>query len=89
VADGLNVVSFCLTAKAEEAAPGWLALNGAAPLLGVFTRLSITVPAAMLAPMLAVFAGVFLHIGACELVPRACARPPACAPPSRRSSEWA
>lgn len=76
VADGVNVVSLCLTAKAEDAARGWLALNGAAPLLGVLTGLSIAVPAAMLAPMLAVFAGVFLYIGACELVPRSHALDP-------------
>ena len=70
VADGVNTVSLCLAAQAEGAARRWLLLNGAAPLLGVLLGLTITVSPAMLAPLLAMFAGVFLYIGACELLPR-------------------
>ena len=76
VADGVNTVSLCLAAKAERAARRWLLLNGAAPLLGVVAGLTITVPVAMLAPLLAAFAGVFLYIGACELLPRSHALDP-------------
>ena len=70
VADGVNTVSLCLAAQAKEAARRWLFLNGAAPLIGVLAGLSIVIPPVMLAPLLAVFAGIFLYIGACELVPR-------------------
>lgn len=45
-------------------------LNGAVSILGVLLGLSITVPPRMLAPLMAVFAGVFRYIGACELLPR-------------------
>ena len=76
VADGVNTVSLCLAAQAEGAARRWLMLNGAAPLIGVLVGLSIVIPAAMLAPLLAGFAGVFLYIGACELVPRSYALDP-------------
>ena len=51
-------------------------LNGAAPLLGVVAGLSVRMPAAALAPVMAGFAGVFLYIGACQLVPRSHALDP-------------
>ena len=51
-------------------------LNGAAPVLGVLLGLSIAVPPVMLAPLMGMFAGVFLYIGACELLPRSYARDP-------------
>ncbi|MCJ2188835.1 ZIP family metal transporter [Novosphingobium beihaiensis] len=70
IADGVNTVSLCLAARSQAAAQRWLILNGAAPLLGVLLGLCIAVPPAMLAPLMAFFAGVFLYIGACELVPR-------------------
>ena len=76
LADGVNTVSLCLAAKAEEAARRWLALNGAAPMLGVLAGLSVVVPSIALAPLLGVFAGVFLYIGACELMPRSYALDP-------------
>lgn len=76
VADGVNTVSLCLTARAERAARRWLVLNGAAPLVGVIAGLSIAMPAAALAPVMAGFAGVFLYIGACQLVPRSHALDP-------------
>jgi len=76
VADGVNTVSLCLAARSEEAARRWLVLNGAAPLVGVLLGLAIAVPAALLAPLLAAFAGVFLYIGACELMPRSFALDP-------------
>ena len=52
------------------AARRWLVLNGVAPMLGVLIGLGLSIPAAMLAPLMALFAGIFLYIGACELVPR-------------------
>lgn len=76
LADGVNTVSLCLAGKDEGAARHWLVVNGAAPLLGVLAGLAINPPAAALAPLLASFAGVFLYIGACELVPRSYALDP-------------
>lgn len=76
LADGVNTVSLCLAARSEEAARRWLVLNGAAPMLGVLLGLGIHVPEVMLAPLMASFAGVFLYIGACELVPRSYALDP-------------
>ncbi|MEG3089954.1 ZIP family metal transporter [Sphingomonas sp. PB1R3] len=70
VADGVNTVSLSLAARSEAAARRWLVLNGVAPMLGVVIGLGITIPATMLAPLMALFAGIFLYIGACELVPR-------------------
>jgi zinc transporter ZupT len=74
VADGLNTVSLALAASQRRAAIMWLLVNGAAPITGVAIGLLIRLDAAMLAPLLAVFAGIFLYIGACELVPRSLLR---------------
>ena len=76
VADGVNTVSLCLAAERHRAARVWLAVNGIAPLLGVLAGLVFRLPQPLLAPMMAVFAGVFLYIGACELVPRSHALDP-------------
>ena len=70
VADGINIVSLSLTAQSERQARSWLVLNGAAPLVGVLLGTSISSSAMMLAPILALFAGVFVYLGACELMPR-------------------
>lgn len=76
LADGVNTVSLCLAARAEAAARRWVAINGAAPLVGVLVGLNVVIPALALAPLLAAFAGMFLYIGACELVPRSYALDP-------------
>lgn len=76
IADGVNTVSLSLAAQSERSARRWLVLNGAAPLVGVLTGLSITISRSMLAPLMAIFAGVFLYIGACELIPRSYALDP-------------
>jgi zinc transporter ZupT len=70
LADGVNIVSLCLAAERHVAARRWLLVNGLAPLAGVLLGLVLRVPSGLLAPLMAVFAGVFLYIGACELVPR-------------------
>lgn len=74
LADGVNTVSLALEGTRRAAALRWLALNGAAPLVGVLVGLSLTPSPAMLAPITAMFAGVFIYIGAVELVPRSLAR---------------
>ena len=48
----------------------WLLADAAAPLAGLLIARELAVPAALLAMILAVFAGFFLYIGASELLPR-------------------
>jgi zinc transporter ZupT len=76
IADGVNTVSLSLAGSRPETARQWLVANGAAPLLGVGAGLLVRLPDGLLAPLLASFAGVFLYIGACELIPRSHARDP-------------
>ena len=70
VADGVNVVSLCLAAEQDRAARRWLVANAIAPLLGVGLGSVLRVPAALLGPLTGLFAGGFVYIGACELLPR-------------------
>ncbi|WP_267394460.1 MULTISPECIES: ZIP family metal transporter [unclassified Sphingomonas] len=74
VADGVNSVSLALAASQQKTALRWLIANALAPLAGVALGLAVQLPGWVLAPLLACFAGVFLYIGACELVPRSLAR---------------
>lgn len=74
LADGVNTVGLALTATRRETARRWLIVNGVAPLLGVILGLSVTLRGPLLAPIMAVFGGIFLYIGAVELVPRSLAR---------------
>lgn len=76
VADGVNSVSLALAASRHATALRWLIANALAPLIGVALGLAVQLPGWLLAPLLACFAGVFLYIGACELVPRSLARDP-------------
>ena len=76
IADGVNTVSLSLASTRPGLARRWLAINGMAPLLGVIVGLVVRIPDYLLAPLLAAFGGVFLYIGACELIPRSHARDP-------------
>lgn len=76
LADGVNIVGLCLAAERHRAARVWLIVNGLAPLLGVLAGLVVRVPPTLAAPLIAVFAGIFLYIGACELAPRSHALDP-------------
>lgn len=76
VADGVNTVGLCLAAGRPTAARGWLFANGAAPLLGVILGLALRVPDVLLGPLMAIFGGVFVYIGACDLLPRSYALAP-------------
>ena len=71
--DGINIVSVALIGagpQARRAARGWLGVNAAAPLGGIAVASLVPVSAATFAPLTAGFAGVFLYIGAAELLPR-------------------
>ncbi len=70
LSDGVNTVSLCLAGSRRKDAPRWLAANAIAPLAGVVFAYFVRVPAPVLALLLAVFAGIFLYIGTCELLPR-------------------
>jgi len=76
LADGINTVSLSLARSGPRLARRWLLVNGAAPLTGTMVGLLIQVSPADMALLLALFGGVFLYIGACELVPRSHARDP-------------
>ncbi len=71
--DGVNTVTVALSgagSQARRAARTWLGINAAAPLAGIAVASLVPVSAATFAPLTAGFAGVFLYIGAVELLPR-------------------
>jgi len=76
LADGVNLVGLSLGGTEPGIVRRWLIVNGMAPLLGVAAGLLVRLPDVVLAPLLAIFGGVFLYIGASELVPRSHARDP-------------
>lgn len=68
--DGINTVNLILkNGGTRREAMKWLAIDAAAPVLGAAATLLIAVPASVLAPILATFAGFFLYIGASDLLP--------------------
>lgn len=70
--DGIGVVSFLLAAGAPRSTTlRWVAVVGAAPVLGVLLGSLITVPDGALGAILGFFAGFFLYVGAAELLPEA------------------
>ncbi|WP_419827060.1 ZIP family metal transporter [Sphingomonas sp.] len=76
VADGVNIVSLCIAADRRKAARFWLAADALSPIAGAFAGTAIHLPATTLSLLLAFFAGAFLYIGACELMPRSHALDP-------------
>ena len=69
-ADGLNTVNVVTHNGGSRAfALRWLAVDAAAPIIGAGLSLLIAPSAHMLALLLAVFCGIFLNIGASELLP--------------------
>ena len=70
LSDGVNTVGLALAGNRREHAHRWLVANAAAPLAGVIVGQLVQVPPSVLTLLLAAFAGMFLYIGACELLPR-------------------
>lgn len=69
-ADGINTVNVVMKDGGTRSfALRWLAVDAAAPILGAALSLLIAPSAAILAVLLALFCGVFLNIGASELLP--------------------
>lgn len=77
LADGVNTVNLSLQGSASpRLARRWLAADAAAPLAGVALSRLIVLPAQGLGAVLALFAGLFLYIGASELLPQSHHRHP-------------
>lgn len=75
--DGINTVNMSLTGTGEpKTARKWLIADALAPLVGIGTTLFIHPPQQYFSLILALFAGFFLYIGACELLPESHHRNP-------------
>jgi zinc transporter, ZIP family len=71
-ADGLNTVSYVLRRSGNRrAAVKWLAIDALAPLLGAIVGTQIAVSDLTLGYILCVYCGIFLYIGATDLLPEA------------------
>ena len=69
--DGANTVTLSLAGGAgRKEAHRWLIADAAAPLAGLAASQAIHAPPPVLGLLLAFFAGLFLYIGASELLPR-------------------
>ena len=69
-ADGLNTVNVVVKNGGERRhALSWLAMDAAAPVLGAGLSLLVAPRPELLAVLLALFCGFFLHIGASGLLP--------------------
>jgi zinc transporter, ZIP family len=71
-ADGLNTVSYVLRRSGNRrAAVKWLTIDAVAPLLGAVVGSLISVSDHTLGYVLCVYCGIFLYIGASDLLPEA------------------
>lgn len=68
--DGINTVNLILkNGGSRRTAWRWLALDALAPALGVLSTTFLNLPEAFIGPLLALFVGFFLYLGASDLVP--------------------
>jgi ZIP family zinc transporter len=75
-ADGLNTVSFVLRQGDDrKRARRWLTVDALAPLLGAIVGTLVNTSEHTLGLLLSVYAGVFLFMGASDLLPEAHAHP--------------
>lgn len=71
-ADGLNTVSYVLRRSGNRrAAVRWLAIDAVAPLLGAILGSQVAISDTALGYILCVYCGIFLYIGATDLLPAA------------------
>lgn len=71
-ADGLNTVSYVLRRSGNRrAAVRWLTIDALAPLLGAIVGSLVAISDHELGYVLCVYCGIFLYIGACDLLPEA------------------
>ena len=77
-ADGINAVTFILSQGGNRVtALRWLALVAVAPLFGALVGSALDISERTLGYLLAVYAGIFLYIGATDLLPEAHEHPSA------------
>lgn len=75
-ADGINAVTFVLSqGGSRRSAIRWLALVAVAPLFGALTGAALDISERTLGHLLALYAGIFLYIGATDLLPEAHSHP--------------
>jgi len=68
--DGLNIVGLTLKNGGDKKrAWRWLLIASLAPALGILSTVLFSLPEIWLGPILALFSGFFLYIGAAELLP--------------------
>lgn len=68
--DGINTVNLILKNNGSRTdAFKWLVIDAVAPALGALATLFFSLPASVLAFVLAIFCGFFLYIGASDLLP--------------------
>ncbi|HET9592910.1 MAG TPA: ZIP family metal transporter [Solirubrobacterales bacterium] len=71
-ADGLNTVSYVLRRSgSRQAAVKWLTIDALAPLLGAVVGSQTSISDQSLGYALCVYCGIFLYIGAADLLPEA------------------
>jgi ZIP family zinc transporter len=71
-ADGLNTVSYVLRRSGNRhAAVRWLTIDALAPLLGAIVGSQVSISDHALGSVLCVYCGIFLYIGASDLLPEA------------------
>jgi ZIP family zinc transporter len=68
--DGINTVSFIVRGGGswQKALP-WLLADAVAPVFGALSTLLFRIPQTEVGPVLALFAGSFLYLGASDLIP--------------------
>lgn len=75
-ADGMNTVSFVLRQSGDRrSALRWLLADSIAPLLGAIVGTTVAISEQGLGYVLAVYTGIFLFIGATDLLPEAHSHP--------------
>lgn len=68
--DGINTVGMIVRYGGSRAESfKWLALNALAPVAGITLTYFVTIQESAIGPLLAVFAGFFLYLGAADLLP--------------------
>jgi zinc transporter, ZIP family len=71
-ADGLNTVSYVLRRSGNRrAAVRWLTIDALAPLVGAIVGTQLSISDQSLGYVLCVYCGIFLYIGAADLLPEA------------------
>jgi zinc transporter, ZIP family len=75
-ADGINAVTFVLSqGGTRRSALRWLILVAVAPLFGALVGTAVDISERTLGHLLALYAGIFLYIGATDLLPEAHSHP--------------